>query len=50
MRKKATIAISIDPNLLVWIDSQIKIKRFAHRSHAFELGIQRLKEEYEKKK
>jgi Arc/MetJ-type ribon-helix-helix transcriptional regulator len=49
-RNKATIAISVDPQLLKWIDEQIKIKRFANRSHAFELGIQRLKEEAEKKK
>ncbi len=30
------ISITIDKRLLKWIDSQVKSKRFASRSHALE--------------
>jgi metal-responsive CopG/Arc/MetJ family transcriptional regulator len=43
MGKKKTISISIDSDLLTWIDEQIEIKRFAHRSHAFEYAIEQLR-------
>ncbi|MEM3874047.1 MAG: ribbon-helix-helix domain-containing protein [Candidatus Bathyarchaeia archaeon] len=43
MGKKQTISISIDEDLLKWIDEQIKNKRFAHRSHAFEYAIEQLR-------
>jgi len=49
LRKKKAVSISVDDDLLKWIDQLIKTKRFAHRSHAFEYAIERLKEEYEKK-
>lgn len=43
MGKKKTVSISIDEDSLKWIDEQIEIKRFAHRSHAFEYAIEQLK-------
>lgn len=36
MSIKPTIAVAIDQNLLEWIDSQIKEKRYANRSHAIQ--------------
>lgn len=32
--EKARIAITIDPDLLDWIDEMIKTRKFASRSHA----------------
>ena len=32
--QKITIGVSIDTELLEWIDSQVASKRFANRSHA----------------
>jgi len=43
MGKKKTVSISIDEDLLKWIDIQIEKKRFAHRSHAFEYSIEQLR-------
>lgn len=40
---KAKIPISIDPDLLKWIESQVKKKRFASRSHAIEYAVNELK-------
>ena len=37
--KKSTISITIDPELVNWIDQKIKEKKFANRSHALELAI-----------
>ncbi len=46
---KAKICISIDPDLLTWIDTQIKIKRISSRSHAFEDSIHEIKTQHQKK-
>jgi metal-responsive CopG/Arc/MetJ family transcriptional regulator len=43
MGKKKTVSISVDEDLLKWIDQQIEIKRFAQRSHAFEYAIEQLR-------
>jgi Arc/MetJ-type ribon-helix-helix transcriptional regulator len=43
MGKKKTISISIDEDLLKWIESQVEAKRFAHKSHAFEYAIEKLR-------
>ncbi len=40
---KAKIAISIDPLLLKWVDSQLQTRRFASRSHAIEFAVSELK-------
>ena len=41
---KARIAVTIDPDLLLWIDQEVKAKRFGSRSHAVEYSVTRLKE------
>lgn len=43
--KKEKISITVDEKLLKWIDSKIKEKVFANRSHAFEFAIAKLVEE-----
>jgi len=44
MRKegKAKITISIDKNLLKWIDEKISEKQFGSRSHAIEFALYQL--------
>lgn len=42
---KSKISITIDGDLIKWLDSQIKQKKFASRSHGFEFAITQLKEE-----
>jgi len=39
---KEKISITVDEKLIKWIDSQIKKKKFASRSHAFEYAIAEL--------
>jgi Arc/MetJ-type ribon-helix-helix transcriptional regulator len=38
-KEKPRIAITIDPELLNWIDGKIKSKKFANRSHAIEYCV-----------
>ena len=38
-KEKPRIAITIDPELLDWIDGKIKSKKFANRSHAIEYCV-----------
>jgi Arc/MetJ-type ribon-helix-helix transcriptional regulator len=42
---KVKISITIDDNLVKWLDSQIKSKRFANRSHGLEFALNQLKDE-----
>lgn len=39
---KAIISISVEAELLVWINEQVKKGRFRNRSHTFEFAVQRL--------
>lgn len=41
---KERITISIDKEILKWIDSQIDKKEFGHRSHCFEKAVTKLME------
>lgn len=41
---KEKVSVSIDENLLKWLDSQIKTKRFASRSHGIEYAVTSIKE------
>jgi len=41
---KERITISLDKDLLLWIDAQVQSKRFAHRSHALEYLMQQSNE------
>ena len=40
---KAKIPISIDPELVKWIEAEVKKKRFASRSHAIEFAVNELR-------
>lgn len=42
---KAQITVSMDMELLTWIDSQVKDKRFANRSHGLEYAVNHLMKE-----
>jgi len=41
---KTKISITVDDELVKWIDLQIKKKKFANRSHGFEYAVSQLKE------
>jgi Arc/MetJ-type ribon-helix-helix transcriptional regulator len=43
-KKKINTSMNLDEELLKWVDSQIAKKRFAHRTHAVEYALQKLKE------
>ena len=46
---KERITITIDKELLTWIDKNIKDKIFANRSHGFEFLIKKAENEEKKK-
>ncbi|MEM2161127.1 MAG: ribbon-helix-helix domain-containing protein [Candidatus Nitrosotenuis sp.] len=46
-KAKEKVSIAVSDDLLRWIDAQIKKRRFANRSHAFEYGIQLMMEKDE---
>lgn len=48
MGRKLKTSVSIDTDLLEWVDAQVKKKRFATRTHAIELGLQTLKDQSER--
>ena len=41
--KKIKTSVALDEELLTWIDSQIKTKRFANRTHAIEYALEQLR-------
>ncbi len=41
---KTKTSISLDNDLLKWIDKMVDRKRFGNRTHAIELALQKLKE------
>jgi Arc/MetJ-type ribon-helix-helix transcriptional regulator len=41
--KKIKTSINLDEDLLKWIESQIKTKRFANRTHAIEFCIEQVR-------
>lgn len=43
---KVKLSITIDEELIKWLDSQIKKKKFANRSHGFEYALNKTKEGY----
>lgn len=48
LKNKPKISISIEQELIDWIDSKIKKKYFANRSHAIERALTELKEKIDK--
>jgi len=47
-RVREKINVTVDPELLAWVDEQIKKKVFANRSHAVDAGWYALKNKTEK--
>ncbi len=43
--QKVKTSVALDSDLLDWVDSEIRKKRFATRTHAIEYALQRLKEQ-----
>lgn len=43
MGKKIKTSINLDEDLIKWIDSQIRTKRFANRTHAIEYALEQLR-------
>ncbi len=41
---KIKLSITVDEDLIKWLDLQIKKKRFANRSHGFEYALNKAKE------
>ena len=41
---KMKLSVTVDEDLIKWLDSQIKKKRFANRSHGFEYAVTQLKD------
>jgi hypothetical protein len=41
--KKIKTSIALDEDILIWIDKQIKTKRFASRTHAIEFAVEQLR-------
>jgi len=41
---KIKLSVTVDAELVRWLDLQIKRKKFANRSHGFEYSISQLKE------
>ena len=38
---KAKISVTVDKEIVEWIDEQVKTQRFRNRSHAVELALMR---------
>ena len=45
---KRKLSITVDSELIKWIDEEIKKKRFSSRSHAFEFCVNHVKEKEKK--
>ncbi len=41
---KVKLSITVEEDLIKWLDSQIKKRRFANRSHGFEYALTQVKE------
>ena len=44
MGRKIKTSVTLDEDIVNWIDRMIELKRFASTSHAVELSLQRMKE------
>lgn len=47
-KRKPKLTITVDSELIKWIDEEIRKKRFSSRSHAFEFCVHRVKEKEKK--
>lgn len=41
---KAKMSVTVDTELVTWIDQQVKTQRFRNRSHAVEVALMRFRE------
>jgi len=48
-RMKVKKTVTLDSDLIEWLEQQIEEKEFGSLSHAIEKGLTRLKREYEEK-
>lgn len=46
---KVKIAVTVDPDLVKWIDEQVKSQRFRNRSHAVDVALREYVESEKKK-
>jgi Arc/MetJ-type ribon-helix-helix transcriptional regulator len=46
---KKSISITIEKELVTWIDQQVKTQRFRNRSHLVELALMKFRENEEEK-
>jgi len=44
---RVRVTVTVDNELVQWIDAEVKTKRFRNRSHAIEYAIAKLKEKKE---
>lgn len=49
IESKKVSSLSIDTDLVTWVDSQIKIKRFSSMSHACEYALEKLRRDESEK-
>jgi Arc/MetJ-type ribon-helix-helix transcriptional regulator len=49
MKKKVGISITIDNDLLEWLEKMVQNKEFGSVSHGIEKSVTKLKQEYDKK-
>jgi Arc/MetJ-type ribon-helix-helix transcriptional regulator len=45
MGNKVKTSLTLDKDLLNWVDKMVKLKRFATRTHAVEYALQRFREQ-----
>jgi Arc/MetJ-type ribon-helix-helix transcriptional regulator len=43
MVKKVKTSVTLDEDILKWVDAEIKTKRFANRTHAIEYALEQLR-------
>ena len=43
-RQREQVTITLPPEVLTWLDSKVKDRTFAHRSHGIEVTIRRMME------
>ena len=46
---KAKISVTVEREIVDWIDEQVKTQRFRNRSHAVELALMRFRETEKKR-
>jgi Arc/MetJ-type ribon-helix-helix transcriptional regulator len=42
---KQSISVTVEKNLVEWVDAQVKTQKFRNRSHLVEVALMRMKDE-----